>query len=675
MADKNCKVRLSWRSLSYSATSGFLTKKTTRILNNLSGSVSSGEVIGLMGSSGSGKSVLLQCLAGFRVTGVTGDISMSSRNNTRLRVSSVPQTAEVYGNLTVRESVLFSSQIRNQDRSKHEHVARVNDLLSSLKLLPAADTTVSRCSGGQQKRVTLAIEMISDPDIMLLDEVTSGLDSRICYDLLALVKEIAASRNIAVLISIHQPTWPSFLMFDRAFMLSHGRCFFYDEPTAIESFLTSIDVPISSEQNPADILMEASCGCFGNDVFANGMSLTSGSIADMSVVTVDEVKMFQVKKSTKSHNNLMTFYILFLRMFLVFIRNVPLATMMILSFSMSVPIAYLVFEDSGSADPCPTVMDVTKNTSFVTIITDQINKSNDIMTNLQAFGSFSNAGSVLGATLLLITIPKLMKLSQMELANNWFHPLILYIVSAAFDAVIFTLTYPIVNAIPFYYWLQQNTEFDRTIHAMSPAITGAFMAQAMVALIASTLSDHIATSISVLLTLTVVFLASSPIMVMFANLPKAQFVYSFFSHQRHALDMVIISQYGDDLCGDQSDLMANAQDTRNYVMNFVQTIRAQVMEVIRKSDQANGNYRFSSLSRSSHAAVDESSINSITETISNTLISPYMSRSGRIESLPFVYGDYEDDDYWKAMGYLITMMIATRIIAGIVFVRKSQTKR
>ena len=657
-------VRLSWKSLSYAATtSGFMTTTTTRILHNLSGSVASGQVLALLGASGSGKTVLLECLAGLRTEGITGSISISSSTDQKVRISSVPQTAELYENLTTRESVLFSSQIRNQGRSKSDHVAMVDQLLTSLKLLHTADTLVSRCSGGQRKRVTLAMEMISEPQILLLDEVTSGLDSRICYDLLQLIKQIAVDNKIAVIISIHQPTWPSFLVFDRVLLLSNGRSFYHDEPTAAEPFLTNIDVAFGAEQNPADILMEASCGCFGNEIFSNGMAITSTRSDDEDELSI------RVEKSNKSLNNVSTFYLLTLRMTLVFTRNIPLVVMMVLAFFLIVPFTYLVFEEAGSSDACPYTIPATGNISLVQVLMEQSQKAMEVASNVQAFSAFTNAGGMFAGTILLITIPKLIISSRIEVANNWYHPLLLYAAAAVFDALLFLVVFPITNALPYYYLLQNNLEFDRTVLALTPVIFDGFQSQAIVSLIASCLTEHITTSISILMASTFLITAASPVMVKFSNLPDGQYVSSYFSHQRHALDMVILSQYGFDRCGDQEDLMHGMQDTRDYVMNFVQVISNQVQDTLVAVHRANGNYR----AMRSHAEIDMISLTAITDTISNTVISPYISRSGRIDALPIVQSDAEDDDYWKGLGYLITMIIMTRIMAGIVFIR--QTKK
>ena len=190
-------IQLIWRNLSYQAKAGSLFSigsKSNRkqILTKQNGSITGGQITAIIGPSGAGKSTLLECLAGRRSIGLKGEIyvmfekslpssSPSSSTGKRsgsggIKISLIGQKDEAIKTLTVREVLQFASQIKNyrKNRNKYYTPRLVEAVLAELSLEKCSNVKVDRISGGQLKRLVFGVELISGPDIILLDEPTSG---------------------------------------------------------------------------------------------------------------------------------------------------------------------------------------------------------------------------------------------------------------------------------------------------------------------------------------------------------------------------------------------------------------------------------------------------------------------------------------------------------------------
>jgi ABC-2 type transport system ATP-binding protein len=158
-----------------------------------------GGVTGLLGPSGCGKSTLMRCLVGVqqieagRVT-VFGEDAGSE--GLRARVGYVTQAASVYDDLSVVENLRFFARVLGVGR---DHVDRVVD---AVDLDDHRDQVVGRLSGGQRSRASLAVALLGEPDLLVLDEPTVGLDPVLREDLWAMFHRLAAG-GTAVFVSSH----------------------------------------------------------------------------------------------------------------------------------------------------------------------------------------------------------------------------------------------------------------------------------------------------------------------------------------------------------------------------------------------------------------------------------------------------------------------------------------
>ncbi|GAB3438289.1 ABC transporter ATP-binding protein [Phycicoccus ginsengisoli] len=169
------------------------------VLPDLSVRIPAGQVVGLLGPSGSGKSTLIRAIVGVQVV-AAGDVRVlgepAGSPSLRRRVAYVTQSPSVYDDLTVRANVRYFADVLGADR------ATVDSAIEAVDLTSHADVLVGRLSGGQRSRVSLAAALVDDPELLVLDEPTVGLDPVLRRDLWNLFGRLAAQGR-SLLVSSH----------------------------------------------------------------------------------------------------------------------------------------------------------------------------------------------------------------------------------------------------------------------------------------------------------------------------------------------------------------------------------------------------------------------------------------------------------------------------------------
>ncbi len=167
------------------------------ILDNVSFGVPEKSLIAVIGPSGSGKSTLLKALTGYRPADV-GEVLYDNRNlykqfaELRHRIGLVPQDDILHTQLTVTRALRYAAKLRFPgDTAEAERAARVDEVLRELKLDIHKEKRISSLSGGQRKRVSVALELLTKPSLIFLDEPTSGLDPGMDRDVMQLLRGLA----------------------------------------------------------------------------------------------------------------------------------------------------------------------------------------------------------------------------------------------------------------------------------------------------------------------------------------------------------------------------------------------------------------------------------------------------------------------------------------------------
>ncbi|HEY5832544.1 ATP-binding cassette domain-containing protein, partial [Streptomyces sp.] len=188
------EVSFSARRLSVTVPHG---KTTKTILKDVSFGVPEKSLIGVIGPSGSGKSTLLRALTGYRPAD-QGEVLYDNRNlykqfaELRQRIGLVPQDDILHKELQVRTALRYAAKLRFPgDTATAEREARINEVLRELKLDVHADKRITSLSGGQRKRVSVALELLTKPSLIFLDEPTSGLDPGMDRDVMKLLRGLA----------------------------------------------------------------------------------------------------------------------------------------------------------------------------------------------------------------------------------------------------------------------------------------------------------------------------------------------------------------------------------------------------------------------------------------------------------------------------------------------------
>ncbi|MET9658804.1 FHA domain-containing protein [Streptomyces sp. NPDC006510] len=168
-----------------------------QILKDVSFGVPEKSLIAVIGPSGSGKSTLLKALTGYRPAN-QGDVLYDNRNlykqfaELRQRIGLVPQDDILHKELTVTKALKYAAKLRfPADTTEAERQARILEVLAELKLDIHKDKKVTSLSGGQRKRVSVALELLTKPSLIFLDEPTSGLDPGMDRDVMQLLRGLA----------------------------------------------------------------------------------------------------------------------------------------------------------------------------------------------------------------------------------------------------------------------------------------------------------------------------------------------------------------------------------------------------------------------------------------------------------------------------------------------------
>lgn len=257
------------------------------LLDSVAFSAPSHSLVAVIGPSGAGKSTLLKALTGSQPA-TSGRVVYDSTDlyknyaNLSQRIGVVPQDDVVHRQLTVREALGYAAELRLPGDytapAREREVARVMD---QLDLTAHAQTRISRLSGGQRKRASVAMELLTEPDLLLLDEPTSGLDPSLDREVMALLRQ-QADGGRTVLVITHSVA--NLDMCDAVLILAPGgRVAYYGPPAGVLPHFRAddyADVFVRLRQDPDGVAQAFA---------ASPLALTSSEPAEATTTATEKV--------------------------------------------------------------------------------------------------------------------------------------------------------------------------------------------------------------------------------------------------------------------------------------------------------------------------------------------------------------------------------------------------
>lgn len=297
-------VDIIFENITYTISHRFR-REEKEILHGISGRLSSKQLIALMGPSGAGKSTLLDILSGFRTTGMDGSIYVNGRirhlNNFRKCSAYITQDDRLEPLLTVIENMRVAADLKLPSSTpKHKKEMIIEDILTTLGLYEHMNTRSGRLSGGQKKRLSIALELVNNPTVMFLDEPTTGLDSSSCMQVVNLLK-ILARQGRTIICTIHQPSASLFQLFDQVYVLTNGDCLYQGATSKLLPYLENMKLPCPMYHNPADYIIELACGEYGYDKIN---TLIMGSQNGRNLQWFDNPEVLKDAKSLRAEHPL-----------------------------------------------------------------------------------------------------------------------------------------------------------------------------------------------------------------------------------------------------------------------------------------------------------------------------------------------------------------------------------
>lgn len=196
------------------------------ILEGVSLTINPGELVAILGGSGAGKTTFMNCINGFepatsgRVL-INGSDLYKNYQTLKTQIGYVPQEDIVHDDLTLETMLTYTAKLRlPKDVTSQETSQRVAEVLDMVDLTEQKDTFIKKLSGGQRKRASIAVELVSDPTLFFLDEPTSGLDPEAENNLMHRLKGLSHDKGKTVIVITH--TLQNISLFDKVIFLAPG---------------------------------------------------------------------------------------------------------------------------------------------------------------------------------------------------------------------------------------------------------------------------------------------------------------------------------------------------------------------------------------------------------------------------------------------------------------------
>ncbi|XP_021201250.3 dnaJ homolog subfamily C member 10 [Helicoverpa armigera] len=527
-------VDIEFNEITLKVSVGLTSRKTKTILKGVSGLFKSGELTAIMGPSGAGKSSLMNALTGFATNGVTGSIragdsvcelrpksSLRSLKAYRKKSCYILQDDRLNPLFTVAELMKFAADMKLGDTLTDKlKLSVIAEILCTLGLSGSENTRCDNLSGGQKKRLSIAVELIDNPPVLFLDEPTTGLDSRTSAQCMEMLKNLARNGR-TIVCTIHQPPASIYSMFDQVYMLAEGMCIYHGSSENTVPYLASVGLQCPKYHNPADYILEIATGEYGkfNEFLAEKCS-NNECVDKPALLAVPDIKseVLSLGKTSIIINpphELYKFGKLFKRCIVQQYRDWTVSHLKLLMHMVIGVLLGLLYERAGS-DASKTL----SNLSFLLVSTVYL-----------CYTSLMPA---------VLKIPTEMSILKKENFNNWYN-LKTYYAALLITGMPLQVVYSFVYSVPSYFLSGQPMESYRFLMFVITLANVALLAEAMGNVIGTCFNPVNGTFLGAVWTCAMIVYAGY--LVLLAHMHPVMRAVSHASFLRYAFEALVLSIY------------------------------------------------------------------------------------------------------------------------------------
>ncbi|KAK2589086.1 hypothetical protein KPH14_001917 [Odynerus spinipes] len=531
---KSQSIDIEFTDLVYSIQCGFRGPNKD-ILKEISGTFKCGDMTAIMGPSGAGKSSLLNLLTGFhREKNLKGTIKYSNSKGNRqtwdeYRKQScyILQDDQLHGLFTVNEAMAISTDLKlGVSLNRKAKQMLIDDILETLDLTKSKDTRCDKLSGGQKKRLSIALELVDNPPVMFLDEPTSGLDSSSSLQCIAMLQCLARGGR-TIICTIHQPSAAIYEMFDHVYLLAEGRCMYEGSPMKTVEYFSSLGLCCPKYHNPADYMIEVVTKEHGdfNDqlaaVMENDRSIwRAADNKTLSILDNNINRRYSDEGKTtvliNTPSEVTRFWILLNRCFVQLYRDWTVTHLKVIVHFLVGVLLGLLFENAGAEG------------------SKSVNNIGFYLVSVVYLCYTSMMPAVLKFPLELAVLKK-------EQFNNWYK-LKTYYVALLIANLPVQFLFAIVYTSVSYFLSNQPLDWNRFLMFLAISILTTFIAESQGLLLGTLLSPVNGTFFGAITTCA--YLVFAGFLILFNHMPRYLYYCSYFSYLRYALDGLVQATYG-----------------------------------------------------------------------------------------------------------------------------------